>query len=152
MGVAVTNQGNDQGQIESIIDELQGRYEVVRAETVVGGGCRAHGDREAVTGRTTVYAPVAKLQDPDVDRHRPKATGAPAIAEWRKRMKTASAKRNYKDRAATAECVNAQARNRRSVRVLVRGIEKVRAVALIDAVTHNVKRMLSLGFLTAEPA
>ncbi|MCE7958406.1 MAG: hypothetical protein DYH06_10790 [Acidobacteria bacterium ACB2] len=87
-----------------------------------------------------------------MDPHRPKATDSPVIAEWRKRMRTVRAKRIYKDRASTAECVNAQARNRGLVRVLVRGIEKVRAVALLYALAHNVKRMLSLRYLTAATA
>lgn len=134
VGVDVTNQGNDQGQIEPMIDQLQERYEVVPAETLVDGGYTAHADLEAVAGRTTVYAPVPKPRDPGIDPHRPKKTDSPAIAEWRKRMKMARAKRIYKDRASTAECVNAQARNRGLVRVLVRGIVKVRAVALLPDV------------------
>ena len=93
-----------------------------------------------------------KPRDPGIDPHRPKATDSPAIAEWRKRMKTARAKRIYKQRAATAECVNAQARNRGLIRVLVRGIEKVRAVALLYALAHNLKRMLSMDCLTVVPA
>lgn len=152
VGVGVTNQGNDQGQIEPMIDQLQERYEVEPVETLVDGGYTAHADLEAVAGRTTVYAPVPKPRDPGIDPHRPKATDSPAIAEWRKRMKTARAKRIYKERAATAECVNAQARNRGLVRVLVRGIGKVRAVALIYALAHNLRRMLSMGYLTAVPA
>lgn len=152
VGVEVTNQGNDQGQIEPMIDQLQERYGIEPAETLVDGGYTAHADLEAVAGRTTVYAPVPKPRDPGIDPHRPKATDSTAIAEWRKRMKTARAKRIYKERAATAECVNAQARNRGLIRVLVRGIEKVRAVALLYALGHNLKRMLSMGYLTAVPA
>jgi hypothetical protein len=40
-------------------------------------------------------------------------------------MGTEEAKEIYKQRAATAECVNAQARKRGLVRLLVRGLEKV---------------------------
>ncbi|KAA0249618.1 MAG: IS1182 family transposase [Acidobacteria bacterium] len=152
VGVDVTNQGNDQGRIGPMIDQLQERYEVVPAETLVDGGYTAHADLEAVAGRTRVYAPVPRPRDPGIDPHRPKATDSPAIAEWRKRMRTVRAKRIYKDRASTAECVNAQARNRGLVRVLVRGVEKVRAVALLYALAHNVRRMLSLGYLTAATA
>jgi len=152
VGVEVTNQGNDQGQIEPMIDQLQERYEVEPVETLVDGGYTAHADLEAVAGRTTVYAPVPNPRDPGIDPHRPKATDSPAIAEWRKRMKTARAKRIYKERAATAECVNAQARNRGLIRVLVRGIGKVRTVALLYALAHNLRRMLSMGYLTAVPA
>ena len=43
----------------------------------------------------------------------------------------------YKQRAATAECANAQARNRGLTQFLVRSLEKVKAVALWHALTHN---------------
>ncbi len=44
----------------------------------------------------------------------------------------------YKERAATAECVNAQCRNRGLLRFLVRGLEKARAVGLWHALAHNM--------------
>ena len=44
----------------------------------------------------------------------------------------------YADRAATAECVNAQARNRGLRQFVVRGLAKVTAVATWFAVAHNV--------------
>jgi hypothetical protein len=53
-------------------------------------------------------------------------------------MGTELAKAIYKERAATSECVNAQARNRGLVRLLVRGLRKVRAIALWFAIAHNV--------------
>ena len=55
-------------------------------------------------------------------------------------MNTEKAKAIYKQRAATAECVNAQARNRGLRQFLVRGIEKVRAVLLWYALAHNLMR------------
>jgi len=67
------------------------------------------------------------------------------IAQWRQRMGTPEAKEIYKQRAATVECVNAQARNRGLQRLLVRGLEKVRAILLWFAIAHNVVRSLSLG-------
>ncbi len=39
---------------------------------------------------------------------------------------------------ATAECVNAQARNRGLTQFLVRGIDKVKAVATWHALAHNM--------------
>jgi hypothetical protein len=60
-------------------------------------------------------------------------------------MGTAQAKEIYKQRAATVECVNAQARNRGLQRLLVRGREKARAILLWFAIAHNVVRSLSLG-------
>ena len=69
----------------------------------------------------------------------------PAIAEWRRRMGSDHAKAIYKQRAATAELVNAQARNRGLVRLLVRGVEKVKAVLLWHALAHNMARLWSLA-------
>ena len=152
VGVDVTNRGNDQGHIEPMLDQLQERYGVVPAETLVDGGYTGHADLEAVAGRTKVYAPVPKPRVAGVDPHQPKPTDSPSIAQWRTRMKTAGAQRIYRQRAATAECVNAQARNRGLVRVLVRGLQKVRAVALWYALAHNLKRMLSLGILNPASA
>src|SRR5260370_37934903 len=59
-------------------------------------------------------------------------------------MQTEEGKAIYKERASTAECVNAQARNRGLVRLLVRGLQKVKAVALWHALAHNVRRAMSL--------
>jgi hypothetical protein len=53
-------------------------------------------------------------------------------------MGTDEAKAIYKERAATAECVNAQARNRGLIRFLVRGLDKVKAVALWHALAHTM--------------
>ena len=53
-------------------------------------------------------------------------------------MATEEAQQIYKERAATVECVNAQLRNRGLVRLLVRGLRKVKAIALWFAIAHNV--------------
>jgi hypothetical protein len=66
------------------------------------------------------------------------------VAAGRAWRATAKAQEIYKDRAATAECVHAQARNRGLVRLLVRGLRKVKAIALWFAVAPNVMRGLSL--------
>ena len=66
------------------------------------------------------------------------------ISEWRQRMVTAEAKQIYKERAATAECVNAISRNRGLRQFLVRGLRKVRAVALWFAIAHNLMRAVVL--------
>jgi IS5 family transposase len=59
-------------------------------------------------------------------------------------MKTDEAKEIYKERASTIECVNAQTRNRGLIRLLVRGLEKVKALALWYAIAHNLRRGFSL--------
>jgi len=55
------------------------------------------------------------------------------------------AKAIYKDRAASAECVNAQARNRGLIRLPVRGTAKVKCVVLLHALAHNLMRMAALA-------
>jgi hypothetical protein len=60
-------------------------------------------------------------------------------------MGTAECKDLYKERAAVAECVNAQARNRNLVLLPVRGAKKVKAVAYLYALAHNLMRIISLA-------
>jgi IS5 family transposase len=50
----------------------------------------------------------------------------------------------YKERASTAECVNALARNRGLYQFLARGLKKVKAVALMFALAHNLVRAAAL--------
>ena len=62
-------------------------------------------------------------------------------------MQGDDAKAIYKQRAATAECVNALARNRGLLRYTVRGIAKVWAVSLWYALAHNLMRSWRLRAL-----
>ena len=61
-----------------------------------------------------------------------------AMRELRERMETDEAKTTYKERAATAEYVNALARNRGMQQFCVRGLSKVKNVALMFALAHNM--------------
>ena len=87
----------------------------------------------------TVYAPVPKPRKKDVDPHAPKKTDSPAVIEWRQRMGTPEAKELYKQRAATVETVNAECKTYRGLGpLLVRGMNKVRCVALWSALAYNL--------------
>ena len=86
----------------------------------------------------------AEAERPQGGPPRPHAGESEAVTQWRQRMGTEQAKAIYKDRAATAECVNALARQRGLVQLVVRGLAKVRAVALWHALAHNVLRMAAL--------
>ena len=90
---------------------------------LVDGGYPAHEQIEAVADQTEVYAPVPEprakkdaqgnqIEQPARDKHQPKLDDSAAVASWRTRMGQPEAQAIYRDRAATAECVNAQARNR----------------------------------------
>jgi len=81
--------------------------------------------------RVRVLAPVPEPKDETRDRYVPLPSDSPAVAAWRQRMGTDQAQDTYKLRAATVECVNAQARTSQGVyQVRVRGRAKVRCVAL----------------------
>jgi len=146
VGVDVDNEGTDQGHMPPMIEQIQERYDQVPQEVLVDGGFTKLDDIEAVTVKreVTVYAPVSKPKDAARDPHQPLPGDSPVIAAWRQRMGTDEAKEIYKERAATAECVNAAARNRGLRQFLVRGRRKVRAVALWYALAHNLMRTLAL--------
>jgi transposase len=138
-GVDVTTTGSDMGQITPMNEQIHDRHAVYPQETLVDGGFVKHQDIEAAAAQgCQVYAPVPEPKDPQQDRYAPHDGDSAPIIAWRQRMATAEAKAIYKERAATAECVNAQARNRGLVRLLVRGVKKVRAIALWYAIAHNL--------------
>jgi transposase len=145
VGVEVVTSGSDQGQLVPMVEQVSARCGHTPSEWLVDGGYPAHEQIEAVSPRTVVLAPVPQPKDPEADAHQPKAGDSPAVAEWRTRMATDQAKQRYKERAATAECVNAQARNRGLIRLSVRGLAKVKGVAMLFALAHNLMRMASLA-------
>lgn len=147
VGVEVVTAGTDQGQLPPMLDQIEGRFQQRPEEVLVDGGFASHEDIEEVQGgvkECKVYAPVPAPKKEGVDRHAPKAGDSQQVAEWRARMATEEAKEIYKERAATAECVNAQARNRGLIQFVVRGLQKVKAVALWFAAAHNLARSFSL--------
>jgi transposase len=146
VGVDVVTVGSDQGQMPPMLDQIEGRFERRPKEVLVDGGFVNLEDIEAVQsgGKCEVFAPVAKPRKDTVDRHEPKATDSEEVAGWRKRMGTDEAKAIYKERAATAECINAQARNRGLGQFTVRGLEKVKSVATWFAIVQNMARSFAL--------
>ena len=149
VGVDVCNLGSDLGQLSPMLDQVEQRYGQRPAEWLVDGGYARHNDIEDADARgTTVYAPVPKPKDPTRDRHAPRGDDSTAIAYWRERMGRSEAKDIYRQRAATAECVNAIARGRGLRQFVVRGLRKVKAVALWYALAHNLMRAVAL----AQPA
>lgn len=144
-GVETTNAGGDLGQMPPMIDQHQQRYAEKPKEALVDGGFAKLDDIDQVEqGGTTVYAPVRPPRGSTRDAHTPRADDPPAVAQWRQRMATDEAKAIYRERAATAECVNALARNRGLQRFVVRGLRKVKAVVLWFALAHNLMRAVAL--------
>lgn len=147
VGVDVTNSGGDYGKMPPMVEQLHERYGEYPEEYLVDGGFAKKEDIETVSHSEIgciVYAPVQKAKDPNHDPHQPHPRESDILTKWRGRMATEEAKTIYKLRAATAECVNATARNRGLRQFLVRGLEKVKAVALWFALAHNMMRTIAL--------
>jgi transposase len=147
VGVEVSTSGSDQGQMAPMVEQIHERYEQYPKDVLVDGGFVKHDDIDTISAPEqgcTVYGPVPKPKDASQDRYAPRAMDSAAVAAWRQRMATPEAQAIYKDRAATAECVNALARNRGLRQLLVRGVAKVKAIALWYAIAHNLLRAVSL--------
>lgn len=163
VGVDVITSGSDAGQMPPMVQQIEERHEQVPNDMLVDGGFAKHEDIETVskpaemgataatdatgmtgTKGTTVYAPVPKSRNSEIDEHAPHRRDTPVITEWRQRMATPEAQAIYKERAATAELANAQARNRGLWQFRVRGLVKVRTMALWYALAHNLMRAVAL--------
>jgi hypothetical protein len=149
VGVDVTKAGADSGQMPSMVAQLQDRYGQTPTEMLVDGGFAVLDDIQAVqeAHAVKVYAPIkdedkkrARGDDPFVPRRR----DAEGVAAWRVRMGRVEAQAVYRERGATAEWVNAGARNRGLYQVGVRGRLKVLAVLLWQALAHNLLRTVAL--------
>jgi transposase len=167
VGVDVVTTGSDMGQMAPMVKQVMDRCGQAPNDWLVDGGFPAHDQIDAVASQTRVIAPVPKPKaktkaktdtaqtnaqddvqatpEPPVDPHQRKPGDSPAVGDWRERMATDESKELYKERAATAECVNAQARNRGLVLLPVRGLKKVKAVALLFVLAHNLMRMVRLA-------
>lgn len=153
VGMDVVNAGSDMAQLGPMVEQVERRLGRSPDAWLVDGGFPAHEQIDAVADKTEVYAPVpeprAKKDEQGneiaQDKHQPKADDSEAVAKWRSRMATDAAKALYKDRAATAECVNAQARNRGLLRMPVRGLGKARSVVGLFVLAHNLMRMVALA-------
>jgi hypothetical protein len=161
VGMEVVNAGSDMAQLAPMVEQVEQRVGRSPDEWLVDGGFPAHEQIDAVAGKTDVYAPVPEPRvkkeankggpndkrgnENQQDKHQPKPGDSEAVARWRTRMASVEAKAIYKQRAATAECVNAQARNRGLLRMPVRGLSKVRSVVGLFVLAHNLMRMAALA-------
>ena len=155
VGVDVVTAGSDMAQLVPMVDQVEQRCGQVPEQWLADGGYVAHEQIEAVDDRSVVYGPVPeprakkdeqgnKIEQAPQDKHAPKPGDSAPVARWRVRMGQPEAQAIYRDRAATAECVNALARNRGLLRMPVRGLPKVRCVALLYALAHNLMRAVAL--------
>jgi transposase len=145
LGVGVTNVGSDKGELPPMLEQIEQRTGVRPAKYLADGGFVTGAVINAVAEKTVLYAPTQK---PKNGRDAAVACrgDSPAEAEWRRRMATEEAKHIYRERASTAEWVNADARGHRTLNSFrVRGLDKVYSCALWVAVAHNLFRASRAG-------
>jgi len=150
VGVEVTNNGTDQPHVVPMLSDIEQRTGQVPKEYLMDGGFVSLANIEVLAERDAVaYAPVPEPRNETVERYAPKEDDSPAVAAWRVRMGSDTAKRIYVQRGATAERTNADLRGHRGLdRLNVRGLAKVKSVVLLAALTFNALRMISEGILT----
>lgn len=142
-GVSVTNRGTDAGELRPAVARLERAFGRRPAEILADGGYATLPDIEALGAcGTAVFAPPTAPRP----RREPRDQRARSdhLDAWRTRMATPDGQAVYRQRAATAEWVNALARNRGLQRLPVRGLERVRSVLLWFALAHNLDRTLAI--------
>ena len=145
IAVEVDKVGTDTHAMVPLADQIQDRYQVCPAEWLADGGCNSLGNVDKMAERgCKIFAPLRQRRSGrSPEQIRP--TDSEAVKQWRRRMGTDQAKQIYKERGATAELVNARCRAQGLLQFLVRGVEKVRAVALLHAIANNMRRGWALA-------
>lgn len=147
-GVDVNNQGTDGGLIGPMYDQLGERYGQLPEEYLADCGFVQLDDiTKLESSGTKVYMPIKDAEKKikkGEDPYAPKKGDSEEVQKWRSRMGTEAAKEIYKQRTATAEFPNAGCRNRGLKQFNVRGLVKVKAVSLWQALAHNFQRTLNL--------
>jgi len=147
-GVDVNNQGTDGSLIGPMYDQLGRRYGQLPEDYLADCGFVQLDDiTKLESSGTKVYMPIKDAEkkiEKGEDPYTPKKGDSDEVQKWRARMGTEAAKEIYKQRTGTAEFPNAGCRNRGLKQFNVRGLTKVKAVSLWQALAHNFQRTLDL--------
>jgi transposase len=145
LGIKVTDRRNDSGQARPMVAEVEGRLGTAPGRIIADTGYATAQDIVALAGRAApvaVFAPPPPERadvKPDTLRRRlaARAREPDALKEWRARMATGEGEAAMQ-RRKRIELVNAHTKARGFGRMLVRGLAKVQAVALLHALAHNL--------------
>jgi len=146
VGFDVTKAGSDMGQTTPMIAQMEQRTGARPKEILVDGGyTKLDAIDDAAALGVNLLAPIPKPRVEGADPHAPRPGDSSAVIEWRARMATDEAREAYKHRAAVAETVNAEAKDKRGLdRLKVRGTENVKTVVALFALTYNILRIIAL--------
>jgi transposase len=139
VGVDVTNRGTDHGEDEPLRKQVERRTGGKVTEHLLDGGYVKNTliEKAAMQG-VAIYAPLPLVGKGGVPCAHYR-TDTPGVTAWRQRMQTEAGRAKYKERAATSETVNADLKTFRGLGAFaVRGLKKVRCVALWSALAYNI--------------
>jgi transposase len=135
--VKVCNTGSDRGLMRPMLERQRTRPGGLPKRHLVDGGFGSAEDIEwAHAEGVEVYRPPTQSKH-GTDPYLPRRGDGPGVLAWRARMASEAGKARYKPRSI-CECIHARWRNWNLRQLTVRGIEKVRAVALWYALTNNI--------------
>jgi transposase len=143
VGVEVSNAGSDSaGLSEPMRRQVEERTGgKVRQHLLDGGYLRVQDIERAQQQEVELFMPPKPARNAEKRGHEleVKAGDSAAIAAWKRRMASAEGQQIYRQRAATSETVNADLRSHRGLTQLtVRGLNKMRCVALWCALAYNL--------------
>lgn len=143
VGVEVSNEGSDSAglsaPLRAQVEQRSGGK--VQEHLLDGGYVRYQDIEQAADQGVALYMPPkgatnAQRRGQELD---PKPGDTEAVKAWKQRMASAEGKQIYKQRAATSETLNADLRTFRGLgRITVRGLGKIRCVALWSALAYNI--------------
>jgi hypothetical protein len=137
VAVDVCNTGSDRGLMRPMLERLRRLTGHFPGRHLVDGGFSSAQDIEwAHDSGIEVYCPPTQSKH-GTDPYLPRRGDGAGVLAWRARMASEVGKAQYKPRSI-CECIHARWRNWGLRQLVVRGIEKVRAVVLCYALTNNI--------------
>ena len=151
VGVEVTNEGTDGAQMVPMLEQLETHYGK-RPDRILVDSAFATQAAVTTTERTQTKVVggiprASQLEKNGKDPHAPQRRDSAEYKRFRSRMSQPEYQELYKLRPSIAEFPNAVCRNHGLHQFLVRGLQKVKAVALWHALAFNFRRMMNLGVI-----
>lgn len=134
IGVSVIDLGTDHGLVVTALDEIERRYGVRPKQVLVDGGFDNRAEVEALHAQNIdLFSPPRQRKG---DPFKPHPGDGPGMIAWRRRMATIEGQAIYKCRIAT-ERPHAHMRNHGLRQLIVRGLEKAKAIVLWHVHAYN---------------
>jgi len=153
VAVDVTNGGTDGGELPPMLEKIREQYRKTPEKALVDS---AFATQESVTAAETAGTKVVstvpraeQLERHGKDPHVRQRRDTDEYVQFRARMAEPEYQELYKSRPSIAEFPNAECRNRNLRQFRVRGLIKVKAVAIWSALAFNFLRMIHLKVLAA---